>query len=263
MEYYFVSDKYYFQVTSTTKGSQVKYLRDGYFYKLNKHGNEGFTEYLVYTVLRHSTLPPELVLPYEYCYVNKRLGCRSRNFLSSGECFYTMKHLFSTLTGRSDLTETLALLQDALERLEYILDIVENLGFSRKDYKNYLKILMQLDLLTENCDRHVHNYGLIFKNGNFRLPPIFDNGLSLRTNHDEHPVSCTLSGSFMEQVTVFGFPVEPAFLINYDTLLQEIDGLEVKYGVMSEISVLKKNLQEYEEIFALSDKKGNFKIDVF
>ncbi len=258
MNYYTVSDEYYFRVTSTTKGSQVKYLKGGYFYKLNKQGNEGLAEYLIYTLLKHSTLVKELVLPYEYCYINKKPGCRSGNFLLPGECFYTMEHLFSTATGKHGLAEVLALLSGASERLEYILDIIESLGFPCQDYRNYMQVLMQIDLLAENCDRHVHNYGLIFKDGDFRLPPVFDNGLSLKTNQENHPVACTLSGSFIEQVMVFGFPVEPAFLINYDTLLLELEKIRIVHGNKTEIQVLENNLQEYRDIFDIGNMENKY-----
>lgn len=251
------------KVTFITKGSQVKYLKDGYFYKLNKHGNEGLTEYLVYTLLKHSTLAKELVLSYEYCYINKKLGCRSGNFLSADECFYTMEHLFSTVTGKHGLAEVLASFSSAAERLEYILDIIESLGFPRQDYRNYMQVLMQVDLLAENCDRHVHNYGLIFKDGVFRLPPVFDNGLSLKTDREKYSAACTLSGSFIEQVTVFGFPVEPAFLINYDTLLPELENIKLVHGDKTEIKVLENNLQEYKDIFALENKRSGHHVRKF
>lgn len=263
MNYYTVSDEYYFRVASTTKGSQVKYLKDGYFYKLNKQGNEGLTEYLIYTLLKHSTLVGELVLPYGYCYVNKKPGCRSRNFLSPGECFYTMEHLFSTATGKHGLAEALALLSSASKRLEYILDIIESLGFPRHDYRNYMQVLVQICLLAENCGRHVHNYGLIFKDGDFRLPPIFDNGLSLKTNQESHPVACTLSGSFIEQVTVFGFLVEPAYLINYDTLLPELEKIRMFHGNKKEIRALENNLQGYRDIFAIGNTRSNYHVRKF
>lgn len=108
---------------------------------------------------------------------------------------------------------------------------------------------MQLDMLIENCDRHVHNYGVIFSDTGFRQPPIFDNGMSLRTNGVQHPAACTLSGSFMEQVVVFGFPVKPAFLVDYHSLFRDLKRIEEKYGALPELGVLKGNLKEHRDLF--------------
>ena len=72
-----------------------------------------------------------------------------------------------------------------------------------------------------------------------------------------------MSGSFIEQVTVFGFLVEPAYLINYDTLLPELEKIRMVHGNKTEIQALENNLQEYRDIFAIGNTRSNYHVRMF
>ena len=42
-----ISSDYLMRETGTSEGTQVKYYKDDYWYKLDNRGNEGLVEYLV------------------------------------------------------------------------------------------------------------------------------------------------------------------------------------------------------------------------
>lgn len=162
----------------------------------------------------------------------------------------TMDTIYRNLTGRTDLTDRLLSQQDAKKRLEFILELASDFGIARKVYCDYLNSMMQLDLLVGNVDRHTHNYGIIVNNadGAIRLPPLFDNGRSLNTDR-ANGSACTLSGSFMEQVIVFGYPIRPMFSISIKEIIEKLGDFDGVY----EYEQLKSRLAEYGEIW---DKMG-------
>ena len=249
---YTIEDRYIYNSASTTKGTQIKYKKDNYFYKLDKMGKEGFVEYLTTILLLHSELRPEEYVAYEQCKINGSTGCRSENFLSDNEEFVTIHSLYQKYTGNSDFADFLMTKRDVKERLDTILELVDGYGIPVEEYRRYLNILVQIDLLIANTDRHVHNYGVIMSNdGSFRMAPVFDNGRSLCTDHSNVINSCTLSGSFEDQVTAFGYPVKACFHIDYDMLENDLRRVEEQYGQGIEITTLRKRLDKYEDIFRL------------
>lgn len=251
MKNYNIEEKYLFTSESVSKGTQKKYKKDDYFYKLNKLGDEGFSEYLVSCLLKASDLPPHDFVCYEYCKINSLTGCRSYNFLKPEEEFISMNRLYKSLTGNSDLGIFLQTLYDAKERLEYLLWIVTEYGIDKKSFRKYINTLVQLDLLCQNTDRHVFNYGIIYSNNNnhFRTAPIFDNGKSLDTDRSGDTASKTLSGSLEDQVTAFGFPVTACFKIDYTLLQYELNTIEKEFGNRHELIILRQRLDKYKNIF--------------
>lgn len=251
MREYSIDSKYNYQSRTVTKGTQEKYEKNGYYYKINKAGNEGYVEYIVYRVLSKSTLDDNMYVKYEYCKINGKSGCRSKSFLGENEVFVTMNTLYEKMTGRCDLPDKLMALANAKERLEYILDIADSAGIDREKYKTYMQIMMQIDWIIENTDRHVHNYGILYnrENDTVRLAPIFDNGMSLNTDRKSNKTACTLSGSFSDQVVAFGYPIVPAFKIDYAGLRRDLKRIEQTYGKHMELDVLKSRLAEVQGIF--------------
>jgi hypothetical protein len=251
MNSYILSEEYRFNCASTTKGTQEKYFKDGYYFKLNKNGNEGFVEYLVSEVLKHSTIEKELIVEYEYCNVNGKLACKSANFLKKNEDFLTVNTLYMKVTGYKNLDSKLARLGNARSRLDFILGIAERCRINREMFSNYMKRLMFIDLLIRNTDRHIHNYGCIYNydTGIFREAPVFDNGLSLNTDGNEGAAS-TISGSFEDQVVATGYPVKSPIKFNYEEVYLALAKIKDLYGENKEIGVLEERLKKYKRIFS-------------
>lgn len=245
-----IDDRFSFVCASSSKGVQKKYLKDGWYYKVDVEGFEGVREWLVSQILECSSLPPGSYVPYEVCSINGKQGCRSYNFLDANESFVSMGRLYTMITGKKSLADYLATLADAKERLDYVLGLVSGL-VDTEQFKEYLCRMLQLDMLIENTDRHEFNYGLVATDSGYRVAPIFDNGDCLK---DGSP--CTLCGSFFSQVTVFGFPVQPAFTINYKKLLNTLDLSE--FNDLQFTKRLRKNLKEYEYLFGNTKQMNLF-----
>lgn len=78
MNGYRIDNKYEYISRTVTDGTQRKYKKGEFFYKINKNGNEGYVEYLVYRLLCKSTIPKDMLVRYEYCRINDRLGPKAK-----------------------------------------------------------------------------------------------------------------------------------------------------------------------------------------
>lgn len=242
MKNYELNDKYLIKTNTGSKGCQKKYFKDNYWYKIDSSGGEGLVESTVSKLLSCSTLPKWLYVFYEKCFINNKSGCRSKSFLNDGEVFISFKELY-TYYSKGDLSNDIWVYDNAVKRAEFLRSIV--MSVARIDINKYLKTIMLLDMLIENRDRHLGNLGVILDRvqNTFVLCPIFDNGASLGVGlcTGEKSTSCTISGSFVEQVLAFGYPIKTTFKLNYEKIYREIN--------VGMFPVLERNLKEYENIF--------------
>lgn len=245
MRDYILEDKDRITFNSTTKGTQDKYYKDGYWYKVDKNGREGLVEYLVSLTLWNSTLDESKYVKYEMCTINGKSGCRSSSFLKEDESLVTFNNLFSMLTGKEDLSNKLYAFREPKDRLMLIKSLSSTVGLKTEEY---LKVILYLDLLILNPDRHMHNIAIIKTKDGYRESLIFDNGMSLCTS-DSPSVGATISGSFEQQVIVFGYPLESPFKIYYEELLVSLKSVEERNGKCKEIDTLRNQLKLYENIF--------------
>ena len=166
----------------SSKGNQLKWERNGYWYKADYCGYEGLAEYACSLLLQHADLGGFDFAAYdttEISYRNaKYLGCVSKNFLNEGEQLITCERLFYNEYQRS-LTEAVWHLPDHQERLRFLVDqIILITGL--KDFGKYMNVLMTVDALVLNEDRHFHNIAVIWKpDGGYRYAPVFDQGAGL------------------------------------------------------------------------------------
>ena len=58
----------------TSEGTQVKYKKDGYWYKKDNRGNEGRAEYLVSKFMQFTTLQENEFISYEEGTINGKLS---------------------------------------------------------------------------------------------------------------------------------------------------------------------------------------------
>jgi len=162
----------------TSEGTQVKYKKDGYWYKKDNRGNEGRAEYLVSKFMQFTTLQENEFISYEEGTINGKSGCRSKNFLDEEEELVTFYRLYYNEVGK-DLSKVIANMNTMEERIEYVIRFIDqSCGLN---IHAYLSKVLTLDMICLNEDRHLNNLALIMRGNDFYPAPIFDNGVSLLT----------------------------------------------------------------------------------
>lgn len=252
MKAYKLSAEAMVMISGSSAGTQPKYYDMGYWYKVNRNGYEGLSEYLCSLVL--SCSDAKSYVTYEQCLINGRQGCRSKNFLSSSESFISFQRLYDMYEG-GNLIERITPLDSVEDRIDFVRDfIIEYTGY---DCIEYLRSILTFDMLTLNTDRHFNNLGIIANadSGEFYSAPIFDNGDALLANYGKFPVDASLeenidntfslpfSSSFEVQVNAVGTGLR----IDYDkleSLLKDIPDSRA-------LSVLRYQLERYEKTLVM------------
>lgn len=169
----------------SSKGNQLKWERDGMWYKADYTGYEGLAEFVVSKLLEHSTLNKDEYVTYEIEEISYRhkvlLGSRSKNFLTEDWQIITLERLFRNQFDRS-LSDALWQIEIPEERLSFLCDqVIEITGIS--NFRVYMSKLLTIDAIVKNEDRHTHNIAVLMNTkGQYKLCPIFDNGASLLAN---------------------------------------------------------------------------------
>lgn len=248
---YTLGKEYVFLQKTSSKGTQEKYYKDNYWYKIDRCGNEGMAEFLASVVLDCSNVKDYVV--YERCRINGKTGCRSRNFLQHGEEFLTFQNLYSVYQGGS-LMNRIAGFQDVKQRLDYVIDFVQKV--TNLDVSEYVSQILSLDMLTLNEDRHFHNLGIIKTPSGYRPAPIFDNGYSLLCDYNRYYPFLTMdelvekidkataypfSGSFEMQALAAGFHMKIDYEKAFAILDEVVDSREKR--------ILLHQMRRYEKIF--------------
>ena len=165
----------------SSKGNQLKFERDGFWYKADNLGYEGLAECVVSALLHKSSLDEKEFTDYEQESIeyngNIYRGCKSPDF-TDGWKLITLERLFLQTYGTS-LNKMIYSTADHTERLRLIVGQTERItGIS--DFGPYMNRLLTLDALFLNEDRHTHNMAVLMNDRKeFRLCPIFDNGGAL------------------------------------------------------------------------------------
>lgn len=246
---YVLSPEAMVMVSGSSIGTQKKYYDKGYWYKQNRTGYEGRSEYLASKVLSCSDI--DEYVEYECCKINGIDGCRSCNFLKDGESYISLQRLYDIYHG-GQLSERVRLYDHVSERMEFVTEFVENtVGINIKEY---LGKLLTFDMLILNVDRHFNNLGIVVngKKQNYRPAPVFDNGNSLLSDINRYPYDDSIEENIGK---VIGQP----FCANLEHQAMEIGFcLKVNYQKLFEklecepdcraLEVLHFQLQKYEDI---------------
>ena len=112
----------------TSKGNQLKWYQDGWWYKADAFGYESLAETRVTRLLKETVWTDYVC--YEPVTVdwNGRLyrSCRSQSFLRQGEELLPLEKLYRSVTGFS-LAEQLAHMHEVDQRVAHAVEFVENL----------------------------------------------------------------------------------------------------------------------------------------
>lgn len=164
IENFTISDEYLVRTSGTSDGTQDKYLKDDYWFKLDRYGGEGLTETAASIILRESGLAPDFFVEYKPCLINGKNGCYSKNFLSENESFITFYRLYKNVTGR-DLAAVCSKM-DYDDAINYVINFIKEQ--TNLDIHEYLANTFCLDMLILNEDRHFNNLGIIYDGTSFK-----------------------------------------------------------------------------------------------
>lgn len=94
-----VNDSNIYEIKGTSKGTQPKFLKNGFWYKVDTLGKEGLAEWAVYNILKCSTLDISEYACYEPCEILfnniSRDGCKSKNFINGEQQIVTIYIYFN------------------------------------------------------------------------------------------------------------------------------------------------------------------------
>ena len=174
----------------TSKGDQPKWQLDGKWYKADHMGYEALAEVLISQLLKQSNVPDFVEYkPVLIQYQGKEIpGCVSKNFRRKDEMLVPFERLHRAYKGQG-LAAALGGINEPLERIRYTVDFIEQTT-GLTGVGEYLTFLLELDSFFLNEDRHTNNLAVIRneKTKEFRLCPIFDNGLALLSDLNDYPL---------------------------------------------------------------------------
>ena len=169
----------------SSKGNQLKWEKDGIWYKADYTGYEGFAEYVISQLLRKSTLRKDEFVIYELEQVRYKRqifnGAKSDDFLKVDWQIVTLQRLYKTKYNRN-LMEDVWHIPETMDRLKFVVEQVEKLT-KLENFGEYLSKLITIDAFFLNEDRHMHNIAVLMNGeGKFMLCPFFDQGAGLMSD---------------------------------------------------------------------------------
>lgn len=165
----------------SSKGNQLKFVKDGIWYKADYLGYEGLAEYVISGLLAHSDLDKEEYVTYSLDRItyNGQVfnGCASHDF-TDGWQLVTLERLFKQTYGNG-LNQMIYSIDDHAKRLEMLVEQVTRVT-GIEDFGRYMCKVLTVDALFLNDDRHTHNIAVLTDGkGHYKPSPIFDNGAGL------------------------------------------------------------------------------------
>ncbi len=174
---------------TNSRGNQLKFKRDNIWYKTDFLGYEGLSESLCSNLLLRSNI--ENFVVYHPVYVNYDpndsgsgrilAGCKSDNFQPDNAQLVTVSRLFKSVYNESP--EEYLNSNDTKIRIERTIQGISHAtGLTDIEIGKYLTAMIELDAVTLNDDRHFNNIAVMYHNGEYYLPPIFDNGAAFMSD---------------------------------------------------------------------------------
>ena len=254
LKYFNVSDEDIF-ILSSSKGNQVKWFKDNYFIKQDTMGYESIAEVIAYIFAKCTNIKS---IPYNLCVINNEIcGCYSKNLLKNGESLITLNRIINT-GDRSIFNH-----YGTYKFVEEVINLCSKvLGIDRYRLELYFSYMCKFDAIILNEDRHLNNIAFIKSGNNYKLCPLFDNGLSLLSNEVWYKMgisvleligkvkSVTFSSSFDEQCAYFSNC--PKIKVDFNKLVTELYTLNApfKYNEFQRaVEVLLIRLKQTEGVY--------------
>ncbi len=222
----------------SSKGNQLKWEKEGVWYKADYTGYEGLAEYVVSVLLSGSSLKEEEYVSYQtevIVYRHSRyLGCRSRNFLPAGWKLITLERLFQNMYGES-LNGAIYSIREYEARVRFLVEqTIRMTGL--EEFGVYLSKLLTIDALFLNEDRHTHNIAVLLdERGQYHYCPVFDNGSALLS---DTTIDYPLTG---DTISLTGEARARTICQDFD---EQLDIVEKLYGQHLQFSYGRKDIDK-------------------
>lgn len=247
-----------FILSSTSKGNQIKWYKDGAYYKADSFGYEGLAEVMSNVLAQY--IKDFNYTPYKLCTIieddRQYTCCYCESFLKEGESYLSFVRILELLGFDFRSSD-----KDGMKTtFENVCAYVEKA--SGLDVRNFLAKALYFDSLILNEDRHLNNIGIINCGNGYRIAPYFDNGLSMMSDVRDYPLESDFYENlkrvhakpflrtFERQVKVLNEMEFPPLVIDYDPLLEELDNFTSSAYSKDEIvrcrAVLKVQLRKFE-----------------
>ncbi|MCD8011840.1 MAG: hypothetical protein LUG99_01430 [Lachnospiraceae bacterium] len=214
----------------SSKGNQLKWYQDDWWYKADAFGFEGLAEAVTSALLEHSSIRDFVRYePVMIRYKDKAYrGCRCRNFRKESEELVPLERLSRIYTGFS-LARELARISDVKQRILYTEELVRNVtGIG--DFGAYLTAMLEMDAFFLNEDRHTNNIAVLYDAGtkSYHLCPYYDMGLAFFSDtREDYPVGLTYA-QCREKIEAKPFSAD------FD---EQMDAAEELYGVQFQFCI--------------------------
>ena len=223
-------------VGHTSKGDQPKWQTGQKWYKADHMGYEALAEVVVSKLLEKSNVQDIVSYqPVIIRYQERELrGCVSINFRRKNESLIPLERLHRAYHGRG-LAQTIGGMTETTDRIRYTVDFVEQVtGLTGTG--PYLTTVLELDCFFLNEDRHTNNLAVIRneESKEFRLCPIFDNGLALLSDLNDYPFKADVY-QCMERVRA------KPFSQSFD---EQVDAANQLYGSFLKLSFTKQDVED-------------------
>lgn len=222
----------------SSKGNQLKWEKDGVWYKADYTGYEGLAEYMISQLLKKSTLKKDEFVIYEPEQIKYKRkifnGAKSVNFLNDDWQLVTLQRLYKTRYNRSFI-EDVWHIPETTDRLKFVVEQVEQIT-KLENFGIYMCKLLTIDAFFLNEDRHMHNIAVLMNGeGKNRLCPFFDQGAGLLSDTAlDYPLgddAVAMMGEVNAKTICSGFE-------------EALEAAEQLYGYNLKFSFTKKDVEE-------------------
>lgn len=186
------------RVRSSPKGNQNKWVSpDGkFYYKQDKFSGDAVAEYLCSLILESS----DNVVPFVPYRLDTPAICKSLNYKPPYE-YLSFAYLLGLVLREEPWYERVVVQKGSVfnywyknvwgklssqGRVNFVVTLFEKYGVPREDSLRYLTVMVELDTLVLNVDRHFNNFGIMYDTSIKRHVPalLFDQGMSLGVGAD-------------------------------------------------------------------------------
>ncbi len=176
----------------SSKGNQLKFQHNSFWYKADYLGYEGLSEYVISRLLAFSDLEEGAFVHYDLEQIRYRSnvypGCRSQDFLNGWQLI-TLDRLFQQHYGHG-INQIWLSEEDLQRRLQLLVEYTECVT-GLKNFGLYMSKMLTIDTFFLNEDRHAHNIAIMTnQHREYRLAPFFDHGAGLLSDTSmDYPLS--------------------------------------------------------------------------